>query len=493
MELALGQEALYTAEQTRALDRCAIDTHGVPGIRLMGRAAQACLDVLLDVWPEPDRITVMCGYGNNGGDGYLLARLAHQRGLVVQVLQVGDSQRLSGDAAQANALAAQEGVAISPWAGEPLSGVVVDALLGTGLNSDVREPFRAAIEAINASGRPVVAVDIPSGLCSDTGVVRGAAVRADITVSFIGLKRGLFTAQAPSHCGAIHFTDLAVPAEIYDSVRPEAWRLDLESLFSLLPPRDACAHKGYFGHVLVIGGDTGMAGAACLAAEAAARCGAGLVSVATRPAHIPALAARCPEVMAHPIEFSAELEPLLAKADVLVVGPGLGQSPWSEQLLQRALATDKAMVLDADGLNLLAAMSANVAPRSNWVLTPHPGEAGRLLGQSVPDLQADRFAAAQKLRDQFGGTVLLKGAGTVLATEQGLFLSDYGNPGMASGGMGDVLSGVIGAQLAQGLNTAQAACLGACLHGAAADRAAPGGQRGLLARDLMPHLRRLLG
>jgi NAD(P)H-hydrate epimerase len=304
----------------------------------------------------------------------------------------------------------------------------------------------------------------------------------------------LFTLDAMDYTGAVQFCDLAVPPEVYASVPGDCSRLELEALLERLPPRPATAHKGMYGTVLIVGGDHGMAGAAAMAAEAALRCGAGLVRVATRPEHVAALVARTPEVMPLGVSSGEDLEPLLAAADVLVVGPGLGQSPWSEHLLHMAAASGKPMVLDADGLNILAAgRQVENHQRDNWVLTPHPGEAARLLDISTAEVQADRFAAARALQQRYGGVAVLKGNGSLIAGAGQLLLSDYGNPGMASGGMGDVLSGVIGSLLAQHLPALEAAALGVCLHGAAADIAAQEGQRGLAATDLIPEMRALLG
>ena len=492
----LGTEKLYTAEQTRALDRAAIEGHGVPGIRLMARAARATFEALLDLWPEPECIQVVCGTGNNGGDGFLVADLAHNRGIPAVVYQIGDAGKIRGDALAARERALASGVRILPWAEGVLErrGVIVDAMLGTGLGGDVRGDYGDAIRAINASGAATLAVDIPSGLCSDTGRVLGTATLADLTVTFIGLKRGLFTLSGADHAGAVHFSDLAVPMAIYDEVPGDCARLELEPLLDLLAPRPATAHKGHYGNVLIVGGDHGMAGAAAMAAEAALRCGSGLVRVATRPEHVGALVARAPEVMARGVESGGDFEPLLAAADVLVVGPGLGQSSWSEYLLQAAAASGKPMVLDADGLNLLA--GGRIVPeahRHNWILTPHPGEAARLLDVATGEVQADRFASARALQHRYGGVVVLKGNGSLVTGGEELLLSDYGNPGMASGGMGDVLSGVIGSLLGQGLDALPAAALGVCLHGASADLAAEDGQRGLAATDLLPHMRALLG
>jgi len=499
-----GTEPLYTAAQTRELDRCTIEDHGVPGIVLMSRAAQASFECLLGVWPEAKHIHVLCGTGNNGGDGYLIADLAHKRGIEVRVYQLGDAGKISGDALVARQQAIANGVPVQAFEPGALegseSGVVVDAMLGTGLGGDVRGSFVDAIAAVNNSGLPVLAIDIPSGLCSDTGRVLGWAVCADLTVSFIGLKRGLFTLDAPDYTGAIHFTDLQIPTEVYGQVDSGCARLELDALLELLPRRPASSHKGSFGSVLVVGGDTGMAGAAAMAAEAALRCGAGLVRLATHAEHVPAVVARTPEVMAHPVTTIRDLTPLLESSDVLVVGPGLGRSSWSEQMLWAALDSGKPVVLDADGLNLLAAAEVTgvrAGVRANWVLTPHPGEAARLLGVSTAQVQADRFAAAAQLQQRFGGVVLLKGNGSLVAGEDQLLLSDYGNPGMASGGMGDVLSGVLGALLAQAdahdMTALESIALGVCLHGAAADLAEQDGQRGLCATDLIPGIRALLG
>jgi hydroxyethylthiazole kinase-like uncharacterized protein yjeF len=492
----LGTERLYTAEQTRALDRAAIEGHGVPGITLMSRAARAVFDALVETWPDPECVQVVCGTGNNGGDGFLVADLAHNRGIPVVAYQIGDAGKIRGDALLARQRALADGVEIRQYGPGVIQprGVVVDAMLGTGLGGEVRGDYRDAIEAVNGSGARVLAVDIPSGLCSDTGRVLGVATRADLTVTFIGLKRGLFTLAGGDHAGAVRFSDLAVPMEIYQQVPCACSRLELEPLLERMPPRPATAHKGLYGNVLVVGGDHGMAGAAAMAAEAALRCGSGLVRVATRPEHVAPLVARTPEVMPMGIESGQDFEPLLAAANVLVVGPGLGQSDWSKHLLQRAVASGKPTVLDADGLNLLAS-GAVQGPElaDNRVLTPHPGEAARLLGCTSAEVQSDRFAAAEALQARYGGVVVLKGNGSLIAGDGQLLLSDYGNPGMASGGMGDVLSGVIGSLLGQGLDPLEAAALGVCLHGAAADLAAEIGQRGLAATDLIPHMRILLG
>ena len=492
----MSDDPLYTAAQTRELDRIAIEDCGIPGIRLMSRAGRASFERLLAQWPQPDHIHVFCGTGNNGGDGFIVAALARSRGIPVTVYLLGDMNSIAGDAATARDQAVAEGVPVQAFsdAVAPASGVLVDALLGTGLSGEVRDACRAAIETINNSGLPVLAIDIPSGLCSDTGRVLGMAVVADHTITFIGVKRGLLTGAAPACTGELHFAGLEVPDTVYDQVAEDCRRLDLSACLRFLGelPRDA--HKGFLGHALVVGGDIGLGGAVVMAAEAAARCGAGLVSAATRAEHVVALLARRPEVMVRGVTGGNDLQVMLDKPGAIAIGPGLGNSPWSEQLLQRVTETDLPLVVDADALNLLARGRVLENPsRSNWILTPHPGEAARLLQCSTADIQADRFAAVRHLQQRYGGVAVLKGAGTLICAGDVVYLSSYGNPGMASGGMGDVLSGVLVSLLAQGLEPLQAACLGVCLHGAAADQAASvQGMRGLLATDLMPHLRRLL-
>ena len=481
---------LWTAAQVRELDRRAIEDHGIAGRELMERAGAAALDALLRRWPATRAITVVCGAGNNAGDGYVVARLARQAGLVVHALAVTDPDALRGDAASAREDFCQAGGEIVPWdgAGDPGGdGPLVDALLGTGLDRALAGAFARAVESINAAARPVVALDIPSGLQADTGRVMGCAVGAELTVCLIGLKLGLFTGRGRALTGALAFSALGTPPGLHRDLAPAACRLEARLAGDWLPARARDAHKGDFGHVLIIGGDEGMGGAARLAGEAALRAGAGLVSVATRPAHVaPILAAR-PELMCRGVAGPEELEPLLARATVVGIGPGLGRSRWAKELLAAALSSGLPCVLDADALNLLAA-----APQRSdrWVLTPHPGEAGRLLGSDVAAIEADRPAAARELRARYGGVVVLKGSGTlVCGAGPSLWLCDRGNPGMASGGMGDVLTGAIAALAAQLGDLERAACLGVLVHALAADEIAAGGERGLLAGDLLAALR----
>ncbi len=486
--------SLYRAEQVRELDRIAIEEQGIAGETLMARAGQAAFTVLQQRWPRAGSMGVLCGIGNNGGDGFVVARLAQAAGYRVRVWQLGNAGKIRGDARTAREQLLATGVTIEDFSDVDLGNVevLVDGLLGTGLSGEVGGIWCDAIEAINAAGvngRHVLALDIPSGLHADTGSILGTAVQADACVSFIGLKVGLFTGQGPAQCGAILFTGLGVPETVYAQMTPAASRLSWDQI--TLPARSPTAHKGDFGHVLVVGGDHGMSGALRLAGEAALRTGAGLVSAVTRAEHAVAVSAARPELMSHGIENTALLAPLLKRASVLAVGPGLGQGEWSRRLFSAVLESSLPMVVDADALNLLAAEPSH---RHNWILTPHPGEAARLLGQSIEQVQADRIAAAVALQKKYGSVVVLKGAGTVVVDSAGaVAICSEGNPGMASGGMGDVLTGVIASLLAQGALPCDAAQQGVCLHAHAADVAAQKGQRGLLASDLFPQLQYLMG
>lgn len=490
---------LYTAEQTRLLDKIAINEAGIPGFTLMKRAAKSAFVALMQRWPHVRTVTILCGGGNNGGDGFVIASLAQQKGWLVQARYVGDTdfaQKLRGEAFEAWQWACAEGVEFLPFdLDEPIVGdVIVDAMLGTGLNGDVRADFANAIRRVNRSNKRVLAVDIPSGLSADTGAVLGVAVKASVTVTFIGLKLGLLMNQAVDYVGELQFDGLRIPDSVYESVNVSAFRLGPEDVVECLPRRKRSAHKGDFGHLLVIGGDHGMGGAAIMAAEAAVNVGAGKVTLATRPEHVVAALIRCPEFMACGINSGQELAPLLEKVDAVVFGPGLGLGAWAEQMLQALWNSSLPCVVDADGLNLLQRTGKLYElDRSNWVITPHPGEAARLLSQSIVLVQQDRLQTARRLHETTGGTVVLKGAGTLVTDGDVMHLCSAGNPGMASGGMGDLLSGIIGALIAQKLSPVDAARVGVYAHAAAADRsAAADGERGLKATDLNPYVKLIL-
>jgi NAD(P)H-hydrate epimerase len=498
--------ALYTAEQVRTLDRFAIETLAIPGSVLMKRAGKMAFKSLIELWPKVSSLHIFCGGGNNGGDGYIVAALAAQQRIPVTVWQL--NAQLSGEAAEAEAYAKRERVDIRTYEAEALQkallasepGVIVDALLGTGFSGSLKGNYSTAIEQINHCanqlGWKVLAIDIPSGVNADNGHVDEIAVKADASISFIGQKPGNFIGLGRVHSGKRFFYDLGVPAEVYDRLdqAPFAQLLDLRACLNYLPQRALDAHKGSHGHLLVVGGDIGYGGAPLMSAEMAARSGAGLVGVATQANNVTAILARRPEIMATGIDNGQNLLRVLDKPDVLVVGPGLGQSAWSEQMLYQCIAANKPMVLDADALNLLAQGRIQLSASDQRISTPHPGEAARILGVSIQDIQADRVAAVTKLQEKLGGAVVLKGAGTLVMTStKELYICDAGNPGMATGGMGDVLSGLLGSLIAQGLNVDQAVCLGVLVHSMAADMAVEDtGQRGVLATDLVDYVRLLL-
>ena len=482
-------DALYSAAQVRGLDASLIAA-GTKGFELMRRAARATWRALVRQWPSATELSVLAGQGNNAGDGYLVAVLARRAGWTVRVLAVGDPQRLQGDAGLAHAEAVSEKVSIEAWREQSqLRGVVLDALLGTGLSGDVREPYASAIAAINASGLPVAAVDIPSGLSADTGRILAHAVRADLTVTFIGLKVGLFTGDAADVVGELVFNDLHADPQLLESAPVSARRLTAGKL-PCLAARPPASHKGNFGHVLLMGGDRGFGGAILLSAQSALRSGAGMVSVATRSEHVPAALARIPEAMVVGASSANQLMGLLQKVSVLVVGPGLGQAAWGRSLLSAAANAPVPQVWDADALNMLAEERVRL-PR-DCVITPHPGEAARLLGISTAQVQADRPAAAHALSKKYTAIVVLKGAGSLIASPDGrLAVCHQGHPAMATAGLGDVLAGVVGALLAQGMEAFDAACLAVWLHANAGEQQGKFG-RGLAASDLIPAIRQLL-
>lgn len=485
-----GIMPLFDTRAARELDARATVLLGGDGYLLMQRAGQAAWQALLQRWPRAQRICVVCGPGNNGGDGYVLARLAQQSRRDVRVLHVaGHGPRTPlAQRACTEYVAAGGRIDLFPEA-QPQGDVVVDGLFGIGLARAPEAEVAALIEAINHQTAPVFALDVPSGLDADLGTAPGACVNADATLQFIAPHVGLHTGDALERVGECDIDELDVPPDAFVPVVPAAQLLRGDALTHWLLPRRLNTHKGESGRVLCIGGDRGHGGAIVLCAEAALRGGAGLLTVATREAHVPALLSRRPEAMAVAVESGEDLVPLLANADVIALGPGLGQGDWGRAVFHLALDAGKPLVLDADALNLLASSPREL---SGAVLTPHPGEAARLLGIAIAEVQRDRFSAARAIADRYRAIVVLKGAGSIVAAPDEMpRVVGAGNPGMAVGGMGDVLTGVIAALRGQGLPAFDAASAGALLHSLAGDAAAEGGERGLLPSDLMPHLRRL--
>ncbi|CAG8998710.1 MAG: Bifunctional NAD(P)H-hydrate repair enzyme Nnr [Candidatus Celerinatantimonas neptuna] len=485
--------SLWTAEQVKQAEPQLAEQGKISLDQLMERAGTGSYHLLRCHWPDARRLLIIAGGGNNGGDGLVVARLAAEQGFTVELLLHGDPVHFPNEASCAwQKLQGANVRMLDTLSQAGPCDVVIDALLGSGLKGAVRSDCIDLITQMNALNSPVLALDIPSGLSADTGQPLGIAVKATATITFIGIKQGLLTGQAAAYCGDILYSNLGLSKPLENWHKGRVQRGDYARFKKWLPFRSVIAHKGYFGRVVLLGGDYGTAGAIRLAGEACQRTGAGLIEVLTRPEHLSIVLSGRPELMAHGLTLTdqVQLSRSIQQASVLVVGPGLGQSDWSKWLWQYALESDKPLVLDADGLNLLA---QEPKARGNWILTPHPGEAARLLACQVRDVEQDRFAAAIKIARRYDAVVVLKGAGTIVATpDEQCYVLAVGNPGMASGGMGDVLSGIIGGLLAQHVPAVDAACLAVCLHGEAADRAAVNGQRGMLAGDLLPEIRVLV-
>ncbi|GAB1624326.1 bifunctional ADP-dependent NAD(P)H-hydrate dehydratase/NAD(P)H-hydrate epimerase [Agarivorans albus] len=489
-------QSLWRAEVVKCQEAVLAERQGISLYSLMEQAGLAAFKLMQCRWPNAKRILVLAGGGNNGGDALVVARLAKQAGKEVKVLALGVLDRMPSEAQQA--LAAWQAVGgqldLSKQFDWPCD-VIIDGVLGIGLNSDVRAPLQALFAQVNQSGVPVLALDLPSGLSADTGKLLGSAIKASATICFIAAKQGLFTGQAPEYVGKLLFAGLGLSDLFEQQNTTEVSRVDYAQLRSMLAPRAKTAHKGSCGRVTLVGGNTGMAGAIRMAAEACLRTGAGLVNLFTQTQNQSVVSSGRPELMVKAVAKHSlqQLDSSLAQASCKVIGPGLGQDEWAQALFSAVLSEDKACLVDADALNLLAKAPMQ---HEQWVLTPHPGEAARLLNCSVAEVENDRIAAAQNIQRCFGGVCVLKGAGTVVAGAQGqVKICTVGNPGMASGGMGDVLSGIIGgliAQFAAKHSLFDIACLGVCIHGMAADEAAEQGERGMLASDLMPFIRQLV-
>jgi NAD(P)H-hydrate epimerase len=499
---------VVTAAEMRALDRWTIE-HGTPGRVLMERAGAGAARVLRERLRAPRGPTVIvCGRGNNGGDGFVIARHLRRAGVPVEVWLVARPEDVRGDAADALAawrkgrgpvhdLTHLERV---PALAARLrkAAAVVDALFGTGLNAPVTDVAAAAIEAINACGAPVLAVDIASGLSADTGLPLGVAVRATVTATFALPKVGQVIYPGVDHTGLLAVVDIGIPPAALAAVRPRVTLLEAEEVGALLPPRPRDVHKGSFGHVLVLAGSRGKTGAALLAAEASVRGGAGLTTLAVPETLQAVLQGQVREVMTATVPDGGagtaslgdghRLDALLADRAAVVCGPGLGLDEATRALVAHTVRHAAApLVLDADGLNLVAGTDLLRRRPGPTVVTPHPGEMARLLETDTVEVQRDRLGAAREFAASQGVVVVLKGARTIVAHPDGsAAISPSGNPGMASGGMGDVLAGLIGALVAQRLAPYDAAVLGVFAHGAAADAVvAERGEVGLAASDVL--------
>lgn len=490
----------------READRVTITELGLPGLVLMELAAAAVTDLVAERFADAGRVLVVCGPGNNGGDGLAVARQLRNRGHLAEAVLLADPAQLRGDAAVQLALARSFGVPVHECAEGPLDELarlladgrlVVDALFGTGLERALEGRWQAAVELVDGAGWPVVAVDIPSGLSGSAGAIPGPAVRANVTVTFGTPKLAHVLPPACERCGEVAVADIGIPPWVLER-QAVASLLEQDDIAAWLPVRERDAHKGSFGHLLVIAGRVGRAGAAALAARAAVNAGCGLVTVATAEGAVAPVQAAVPEAMVDPLPQGGDgaftgdgVEPLLAKATAVAIGPGIGLGDGPRRLLERLLGAWRGpLLLDADALTLLDGEIDRLAGRTGeTVLTPHPGELGRLLGLATATVVADRLGAARTAAARTGATVLAKGARTVIVGPGDRpLVNPTGSPGLASGGAGDVLTGVIGALLAQGLSGRQACAVGAWLHGRAAELAAPAWPGAVPASVVAAHL-----
>jgi len=464
--------------------------------QLMENAGAAVFQQLLRAYPNCQKIIVLAGHGNNGGDAYVVARLALEKGLVCTVCELGNSQKLSQDARRARDKWLQkQGQNISAgYLNFADYDVCIDGMLGTGINGQVKSPYAEVIYQLNHSGIRVISIDVPSGMNSDTGTAQGIAVQASQTCTFVGIKAGLATGVGKQFAGSVKFFDLGVGNEFQRIAVPVAKMVDFTHL-PAFPRRQINVHKGALGKLLCIGGNESYGGAIRLTAEAGLRMGAGLVKVFCHESSRFTVNGTRPEIM---VETRDEqfLESL-NWASAVVIGPGLGQTVWAIDLLTQTLSHcmryHKHLVIDADALNLVAENPRLAIPQNLAIMTPHAAEAGRLLSRSVTQIEAERYAAAHDLTQKYDAVAVLKGAGTLISSQENTWVCQNGNPGMATAGMGDVLSGVLGALLAQGMSSRLSALYGVCLHSYSADLATrENGQIGLLAGDLFPYIRQLI-
>ena len=481
-------ERVFTGTECREIDRIATEKFGISGYRLMYRAASFAMAELLKRWSQPKSVSIVCGSGNNAGDGYLLAGALHSRQIPVQILQVGDENRLEGDAKQALESITNLGLKLTRDE-EIVGDVIVDALLGTGARGEVRPAFAEAIDRINANDTPVVALDLPSGVDADTGgFLRDEPVRADLTTCFVGRKIALMTGKACNVAGEVVTSSLEIPSEAFQRVTglPILPTNDAERA---LPKRQPSSHKRHFGHVLIVGGNRGMGGAVLLAGEACLRTGAGLVSVVTHPDHAGNMLTRLPELMVRG-SVDGEIEAsLLEQADVIAIGPGMGVDDWARQLLENVYMSHKPLVVDADALNLHAKGSYVLPPGS--IVTPHPGEAARLLDTTTAAIEDDRPGAIKELTARLHAVGVLKGAGSLVGNDGETYaICDIAEPALSTAGSGDVLTGIVAAAYAQIRDPLRATALGVYLHASAGQRARLHSDGvGVIAGDLIDALR----
>ncbi len=492
LAISLTQK-LYRADQVRLHEQEAAKLMGIDMFSLMQRAGASVYQHCVSRFPNTDNYLILVGIGHNAGDGYVAALTAANAGKNVTVCAIEPKREVQGDVAKAKQAWLASGgkvVQFSPYLIDK-ADVIIDALLGTGINGVIRTEFANVIDLVNESSCPVVSIDVPSGLDANTGDALGDCIQATATITFVGIKLGLTTGAGKQACGKLIFEDLGIGKVFSELARSDASALDFKH-FKGLAPRPVHSHKGTYGRVLCVGGNKGMSGAIRLSAEAALRTGTGLVKVFAHEDSVLQICSGRPELMVS----SSGLETALAWATCIVIGPGLGQDEWSKTTFDTVMEychhNPKPIVIDADALNLKAVNTTFVA-LPDCVITPHVGEAARLLNVHIDEVEANRFNYARQCAQRYDATCVLKGAGSIVDNQSHSWVCRHGNPGMATAGMGDVLAGILGSLMSQGLSTEMACQYGVSIHAKAGDIVAKEyGQRGLLASDLFNTVRVLI-
>jgi NAD(P)H-hydrate epimerase len=487
---------VFSSQSIRNIEKSAIKSLNGDDYLLMERAGISAFEEALKCYPNAKNWQIICGVGNNAGDGMVVARLALEHNLTVSVSTLSSPDVLKGNAFKAykklkeyKSHQSAIKVKINQWEGQIDDNIdlIVDAIFGIGLNRNLNSFYKSAIKTINNAGLPIFSIDIPSGIHPDKGKIMGAAIKASTTITFIGKKLGFFDNEGINHYGNLKLCGLGISETHYNNEKEILSILSDDFIHQVLPKRKKNSHKGEFGHIAIVGGGPGMHGAVCIAGEAALRSGAGKVSIFTHISHNSLIADAKPELIFNFFEEVDEIKPMLLGVDVIVIGPGLGTNKWAREVFESITDIDCPMIVDADALNIL---SKKPIKQENWILTPHPGEAGRLLGISSKKMQQNRFSSLNNLIEKYHGVIVLKGHHTLIGSNDSVpCVCVKGNPGMASAGMGDALTGIIASMIGQGMPLNIAASLGVEIHAKAGDRAATKGQRGLLAGDLINELR----
>ena len=493
--MSISEQYIYDPSTVAEVDNRAIHELSMPGIELMEKAAAYAFQCSQECFQNIDSIQIFCGSGNNAGDAYLFGCYAIDHGITTSVIYLSNPKTLKGDAYSAyQRYKAKEGKLVQWHENININcDLIIDGIFGIGINRPVKGIFLKAIELINQNSTPVLSLDIPSGLSGENGKIMGSSVRADLTITFVGKKIGLYINDGPKVNKRIKYSNLDIPDACFEKVKPILEVTNESHIGQILRQRKKDSHKGNFGHVLVVGGNHGMGGAVRITAEAALRTGAGLVSVITTSENAQTILKIRPEIMTHALESDHKNLPhIIDSVDVIAIGPGLGQDQWAMGLYDAVLESNKPLILDADALNILA---KNPQQKEDWVLTPHPGEAARLLACSNSEIQSDRLKSLKNLCDGFGGVVLLKGQNTLIGRKAAIpHMISAGNPGMSTAGMGDLLTGIISGLYAQfrDQDLQLLTSVSALIHSTAGDRAARSGERGIVATDLFVELKDLL-